>query len=276
MNYQNYEMLDQSFRTHWFSEVLKRKSSLESIQVDLGRVSSNTIVNEKVITSNPDFPWEDSSLIFNNVLGWKFFKERFTQALKEGELPFNSVDILRWRNNKAWTRNDFCWQYISEHPNLDLETVVEMPDKPWDQANILANENVHWADIDKHFIKGTLVNDNLRHLILYPVSYNKNVSIDFMLSNSTWNWNWIALLERSDMTQEQFHRVFATCEQLDSDADLYNALSICKWVDLDFIKSHPEGDWNWELLSQHSNITIETILKNPQYKWNWRYYLSRK
>jgi hypothetical protein len=38
-------------------------------------------------------------------------------------------------------------------------------------------------------------------------------------------------------------------------------------IDLDFIKKHLDKDWNWSILSSHEAITMDDIRSNPDMNW---------
>jgi hypothetical protein len=38
---------------------------------------------------------------------------------------------------------------------------------------------------------------------------------------------------------------------------------------MDIIKANPDKPWNWIMISENPNLTIEMILSNPNKQWNW-------
>lgn len=267
----NYKDLEGEFNKHWFRQIIKYKDAIQ----DLSCVSANVNLDENIIQDNPDFPWDDNHLVFNDSLSWQFYKNRFTKALKEGPLTYGTIPEQVWLNNKAWTTSRFAWEHLSEHPNIVLQDIYQLKEQPWDFPELITHKNVTQEDISKYFIHGCLVDERHKHHIIPLSSTNPNISIQHMLSHSHYNWRWHEVLRRPEITIEQFKCIFPKLGigEIDVDIDLSSitySLSQCPVLTWEFVLQHPEVEWAWDMLSRHPNIPVELIFQNPEYNWVWR------
>ena len=250
--------LEDVFREHWFQYILK----YQKMFTDVSHVASNDLIDQKIIDKYPEFPWDDNHLIFNNSLSWDFFKKRFTAALDEGPIPYNSRNEQHWRNNKAWTQNTYAWEFLSEHPQINIHDIYERREQAWDFPTLITHRNVTWTDIVKYFIHGPLTDECNKHYIIPQYSSNPNVSITYMLEHPYLHWDWSEILLRPDISMIYLQRIFPKLDLSDTADETSvvtcNAnLSRCPALTWEFILSHPEVNWDWSYISCHGNITIE-------------------
>src|SRR5574343_360354 len=114
--------------------------------------------------------------------------------------------------------------------NVLEELLYLFPAKRWCSFLLSTNENMNESVISNPLFKDKIC--------IYALSYNKNISLDFILKNYNLDWFWYWISERDDIT-------------------------------IDLILKYPDKYWNWNVLSKHPNIQFQDILMNPQFAWNY-------
>ena len=75
------------------------------------------------------------------------------------------------------------------------------------------------------------------------ISYNENITIDFILNNLDKRWNW-------------------------------NVLSRNESISLKYILNNKKLNWNWHYVTQKKTLKIKDVLNNNDLPWDWN-YISR-
>jgi len=296
--YKTYKDLEELFSTHWFTQAKKHARHPTSWR----HLTANSCILETTIRNHPECPWDIHGAIFNNNLSWIWFHEQIEIALAVGKEPYSDkrrgLEETRWLNRKAW-HNTFTWEYLSEHPCLTMEAVLEYRDKPWHYPNILSNNNIHWEDILRNCIEGDLFRDAFQQSIAddWPVemdilcSENTTLSIRYIMANLWKNWNWEEIIHRSDITFDVFDEIIrkeyykkymcpvksehqigmSDREVYDEGIDkFWNGASQSPALTWKFINEHLDYPWRWDEVSRHKCITPYIIDWHPQHEWDWK------
>ena len=296
--YNTYNDLDEAFSTHWFTQAKKHALHPTAWR----HLTGNRCILETTIRKHPECPWDIHGAIFNNNLSWIWFREQIEVALAAGEEPYSDrrrgLEEARWLNRKAW-HNTFTWEYLSEHPCLTMEAVLEYRDKPWDYPSILSNSNIPWGDIRRHCIDGDLFQDVFQESIRdsRPVemdifcSENTTLPISHIMAHLWKNWNWQEIIHRSDITFDVFREIIEeryykkyTClvktdhQQGMSEREVYDERITHFWYSAsqspvltwEFINDHLDYPWRWDELSRHKCITPDIIDAHPGHEWDWK------
>lgn len=126
----------------------------------------------------------------------------------------------------------------------------------------------------------------------YELSYNPNITFDFVKENLNKKWNWTRLSSNPSITQEDIQsnpdmawewqgiaeNPNITLEFIKENIDRLTQADECnEWrgissnpnITIEFIKENINKPWNWLELSRNPCITLDIIIKNPDIPWNW-------
>ena len=81
-------------------------------------------------------------------------------------------------------------------------------------------------------------NIQINHWDWYGISFNPNVTMDFIDKHPEKPWDWCYVSNNPNLTME-------------------------------FVEKHPDKPWNWGCISDNPNLTMEFVEKHPEKPWNW-------
>ena len=98
--------------------------------------------------------------------------------------------------------------------------------------------------------------------IWWRLSYNSNITIDIVLENPDWPWEYQTLIKNPNITLE-IMRLTPTVKWP------WRCISNNPNITPDVIMANPDINWDWRSLSTNRHITIELILLKSSSVWDW-------
>ncbi len=172
----------------------------------------------------------------------------------KGEFPWLWEEIIETMddyvqcNVKFDIGHPFYHKFSKKNKNI-CRDVEEYPDFLWDWRAICLNTNITESFISKHLDK---LEDDIFKTYL---SFNKNLSIDFLLSNQVPNEK---IANNPNLNEKNLH-IYLSKKLINSTRKIQDALT--ENMAIDFILSHPEYNWNYELIQFRDDITSDDIVK---------------
>lgn len=195
-------------------------------------------------------------------------------------LHFNSN--ITWNTVKTLEHEKWNYDALSFNPNITWEIVQQNPDKPWNYSYLSMNPNITWEIVK-----------NNKHMKwdYYYLSRNKNITIDIIHEEDDEKWSMSMFCRNNPnidieiFKKYKLHRFslfFASNPRLKWTDILDNYETFCNTAGIltsevslnpnitwEIVQSHPDIQWNWDMLSLNPNITWEIIQQNPNDPWNW-------
>jgi len=178
---------------------------------------------------------KDSNIIFTDVInnldknwGWYIISKHknitFNNILDHLELP--------WR-----------WNAVLYNPNLKIEDIFNNLHLPWNWTSISYAVKINNITNINSDNTNSINIDNIMEIFssLWDwggLSYNRNITFDFVLANLDKPWKWDSLSRNHIVTMEN-------------------------------ILKHPELPWSWEFVSSNPNISMDDITNHPEIPWDW-------
>lgn len=190
---------------------------------------------------------------------------KYTKDLNWGEVSAN-VDIQTVLDNP-----DLPWDYkvVSRNPKVDIDIVNDNPQIEWsyfwltlhmDLGVIYANPDCKWSyDILAERV-------NLDFIRQYPekfyeyrsMSQNPNLTIEFLLENTDKRWNWHSVIENPNLKVEDLVKNNIHLKEFKTFQRTYP----------DYCVEHQEllPELDWLILSHY--VKLETLKKYPNKPWH--------
>ena len=131
------------------------------------------------------------------------------------------------------------------------EFISKYPNKSWNWDWILKNTNIN---IEK-YIPLDIIEKYKNKWRYYFLSYNENITQNFIFENLDKKWNIDYLIENNKINN-------------------FNYVPLYKYIKLKIIDKYPDKPWNWEWLIENTKINIEkyiplNIIEKYKYKLNY-------
>ncbi len=189
--------------------------------------------------------------------------------------PTTTWDMIESDLKKPWDI-----PLLSMHKNITCDIIATTRNRRWNWHFVSRNPNVTIP-----FIRVNI----FRRWSWDHLSLNMGIKITDMLENRDLPWKWATVTFRKDfdpryiMTYPHidwpYTHIYIWCE-CDTETALYminnnlvqrSTHPYKLWHDLtfDIVKSHPEIEWNYSLLSEAKFITIDIVMDNKDKPWNW-------
>jgi hypothetical protein len=132
---------------------------------------------------------------------------------------------------------------------------------------LLDDDNIESFSSNPHITFQDIINNPQLAWNSYHVSRNPNITIDIVLSNLNYDWNWDMLSGNESISFRDI---------LDNPQLPWNMKYIYSKPDLtiEYVKKNislaSTSKLDFYLLSKNPGITFHDILSNPQIKWNWQ------
>ena len=290
-----YQQLENEFRDHWFQKSIRSSFLLERFWYS---ISCNPNVSDDIIKNNPDCPWEDMGLIYNDTLSWSLIKSRISDAKEYGDRPFrvNTRDDpcleSKFRNSQYW-KSPQAWKTLSEHPSISIQSIDDFPDKPWDWYEIYQHPNITLKDIQSKFIHKD--NPIEEKLILSVASTNPNINLEYMMSRMDIPWRIQELSRTGAITIRDiikypnlywdgenlshnpninFDFVRKTANELQDPFEepehIFNSQGCIENLDRVKNLNYTFLSWDWSALSKNKAIKLSDIEQNIDLDWDWK------
>lgn len=139
---------------------------------------------------------------------------------------------------------------ISCNENISVKFILENPTLcNWD-----------WIQISERATLYEIENLNGFWNFYDGLSYNKNLTMDFILKNRNENWNWQILSE--------FININDISNTMFLPYNFYSGISFNDSLTPKFVLKNSNEDWNWNALSRI--MSLDFIMANPNLKWNYK------
>jgi hypothetical protein len=214
--------------------------------IDWYKLTFHNLIDADFILKNPQFPWDLKSIHLNPNINAEDLIKKFNNFKIENKEEVSISFIKNHNLLETFDVDTFC-DFSSNIVN-DVETYKNIK---WNWRNISMNYNITEEFIIKHLDK----------LDSYFLSSNKAVSIDFIL-NTHFDWDFDAICQNPNMTTKY---VFILRKKIMN----WGALTLNESIPISFILDTPQFYWDYDLLSQRKDLTIEIIEKHSEIKWNW-------
>ena len=267
MNYLTYQDILSAYHQHWSDYVTENLGKAWNWHY----LSGNSNVNEQMITNNPSLPWKRRQFIFNNTLSWNYFNQWFKTVLAQ-----HGPDHAFWTDT-------YLWEYLSEHPNLHIDNVLEYPHLPWEKTSLVTGPNMTYQMFTDTFITSDWCSLTEKMWAYSWASGVDFISISYILSHPYYHWDWNEVIIRSDVTLpvltkilSDIFRVGLTDQLEHQDIEMlpkleWSQVSRNPNITYQYIIDNPSFNWSWRELSRNPGISLETILQHPHQSWDWKY-----
>ena len=239
---------------------------------DCYQLSYNPNLTKKFILKYPYKKWNIGYLIKNNKItnfnALSKFKYLSSYVIDEyPDKPWDWEWLIENKNNiskntilyeKKYDKYRYCdINYIIntvENFNkfeIIIQNINKYPDKSWDWEWIIENTNIK---VEK-YISIELINIYKYKWNYRILSYNPNLTEEFILKYPYQNWNINYLIKNNKITD-------------------FNSLSKFKNINNRTINKYPDKPWDWEWLIENTNIHVENyipfnLIEKYSYKWNY-------
>ena len=240
---------------------------IDKNKINIFYLSENININENTINKNLDIKWKINKLCNNNALSYNYLED----MIKKDKIEYTENELLQYNYN------------ICKNINYSLSDALKDKNTNKNLDKFSLNRNVNWEDIENNI----LFNWNFGY-----ISRNKNINIDNVLNNLQFDWDFGAIVRNpifhiSDVIK--CRSLFRRSNEyfMNPNFDLFEYMEYIKINDYlginrdihsnknfnlkmhdDIKKNFPEFIFDYSLLGDKKNITINYILSNPMYNWD--------
>lgn len=216
--------------------------------------SRNPNVTWKLVTDNPDKPWDYDWLSENPNITWKIIKKNLDK-------PWDLSSHLLYNSNSSWgtfniipDKTTIDYKELSKKWFITWDIVQSLPDKGWDYDYLSENTNITFniviANLDKPW----------NFTIL---SANPSITWEIVQCNPEIQWDYNGLSENPNITWEIVE------ENLEKPWN-YGIMSANPNITWDIIQANLDKGWDDRWLSENPNITVDIVKSNPEINWNYQ------
>lgn len=185
------------------------------------------------------------------------------------------IEFVKSHIGRKWN-----WVLLSANPSVSYEDIKANPSLPWvyDNTGVQWNPSLTLANIEELIQEKKLqpqgfaghpaitIEFVLKYMAMKDyktgwdwslLSANPSIQLKDIQENPKLKWNWGSIASRNDLTKDFIE------ENIDKKGfDFFAGLPGSSAVDLDFVLSHPEKRWGYQLLALNPNFTIKIYLEN--------------
>lgn len=258
---------------------------------DWVNLSENPNFTPEVIEENMDLPWDFDGLSENPSMTCEFIEKYIEKRWNWMRLSFNSCITGEFIEKYIWKP----WNYMFLSLYAPLEIIEKYPNKQWNDTIISQNIYLTIKFIRSHpeiewdwFYVSENKNftiDIIRENMDLPWDFdaisghNENVGINEIYENMDLPWEPESLIIHTELREKNYEDIPLDVienylEEFIEYGEKYDTRPIGSFLTdfnkltIEFIKAHPEIDWNWELLSGHPAVTLEYIELHPEISWD--------
>lgn len=225
------------------------KNEHDIFETHMGRnwISNVSCMSMKILQKYREKQWDWSCLSNNKAISKqekiatrKIFPWCFTDIIE-------TMDDYLHFGGHFQTQHPFFFTFSKKNKNICKEVEV-YPDFPWNWDGIAQNQNVTESFILKH-----LTYFSKKHYLVF----NRALSVDFLLSLK---------IPMEDVASnpnlnEKILGKYLSKDMINKSKIIQTKLSENTGISVDFILSHPEIDWNYEVICFREDLTENDILK---------------
>lgn len=230
---------------------------------DWGNLSANSCITMEDFERNRDLPWNIFRLCSNINLDiltlLKLIEDTGPSEIDWGNASMcNKITI-----EQIYSNPELPWEDISWRDDLTLEHIIRNPWPNW-------SGDWYWEHISSNKnITIQMIEDNP----LYPwningLSFNPNISIDYVKKYINGKWNWLELSSNPGIKIKDIE------DNLDLPWD-WECISRNKNLTIEFIRKHKDKFTGlWREISENHSINYQIIQENPDLPWEIRFFLK--
>ena len=266
--------LEHAFSEYWLRRVLEWTSAPAWTAL-----SKHPLVTADVVRAHPEHPWDDYGFLWNNELPWAFLRERIRAAQARGPPHL-------WEEKRIW-------EYLSEHPRVDLASTRDFPEAPWCWLDIFRNPTVSLADLLEHCRKlaseGAIPFAIAHRYVMTTAATSMNVPFEYRLEHPEIWWNFAAFSAEDPHIVEhvqRFPNLGWSARELSHNPHLTLDLVQGTYEDpfedigeifdtrgCPVVENYPlpllAFDWDWVALSENKAIRVQDMLAHRELPWQW-------
>lgn len=257
MNYNSNEY--NKWSMYYLNEIIDKN------KINISYLSENININEYTINKNLHIKWKLNKLCNNNALSYNYLE----YIIKYNKIEYTENELFEYNYNICKNKNYLLSDALNNNNN--------------NLNKFSLNSNIYWNDIEKN------------KLFSWDFSYlsrNTNINIENILNNLHYDWDYCSIVRNpifhiSDITKNKSLLRCSNEYFINPNFDLIeymNYIPIKSYLEINRdihsnenfnIKMHndiktyfPEFNFDYSLLGDKKNITINYIFDNPNYNWN--------
>jgi hypothetical protein len=233
----------------------------------------------EAVDALPHKPW-----LFWYLTGYSQMSESKVGLIcRHPDKMWDWYSLSQWKNDHINTlitsipHNLWPYEVLSRNPNVNEETVLKLPDKPWNLDEFISERQVStrmaifldrrgiykWNDVKGRDYDLILQNESvISHAAFRHLSYSRTIDYAVVVKLAHKPWEWHALSSRDDLdmaiVKTHPHLPWSVME-----------LSTHPSLDMTIVAANPEKAWSWSELSAHRRLSIEIVVMNPEKSWDW-------
>ena len=231
--------------TNYTIELLK---AYPEVKWDWSKCSQCKGIKMKDIEDHPLFPWDWSKVCCNPNITGEFILKHIKKPLDwncisscvnifQDDIILQLVPYIKFELlvQNRYLKMEFVirfrhWKWENIEPPVKIFDVLLLPELNWE-------EHMTWDTFD-------------------------DITLDIVLDNLHIPWDFEILGKKAFVTMDLFDKFpFTRCNG--------NSLSSNPNIRIEYVKNHPEKNWNWRNLSENMGISEAEILDNLDLPWDW-------
>ncbi len=215
-------------------------------------LSKNLNVTLSTILTFSSIPWNLNMLFLNEY----FLRDAFQTYMNR----LNNMELyLLWMRFEKLIDLDYFWSVITRQSFISLDMVKMNPQIPWNYKNLSYNPNLTWD-----FILENMSWEWDWFALTYH--YNLDICICLAYYTPTYPWNWWYISRHPDVDWDLI------AQHLDEDL-CWLSLSMNKTVDINIVKANIHLPWDFHAFSTNPNVSLDVVLRHENSwmssYWDW-------
>ena len=221
-------------------------------------LSWNRHVSMEFVFANESMPWRFDYLSINVHLTWEMVETHldkkwdFMEMLHHDNIPFELIlNALKRPLNEHMVNQRFLWEqslapteekkynfaitYLQRRKDMTWETIQSHPEIPWYYRGMITYPYITWDIICNHKHLPWVEDTTPQEYLAFLFGHNLNCPLE---------------MQKALVSHPKFY--------------------MCRFpfVDIEFVKNHPELNWNWDALVESYPITGDDIVSTPEFPWS--------
>lgn len=274
MPIRTHQELENAFSEDWLRRVLDYFRG----SPDWNKISKHPCIIPDVVRAHPEHPWDDYGFLWNNNLPWDFLRERIRAAQARGSPHL-------WESKHVW-------EYLSEHPQVNLASTRDFPNAPWCWLDIFRNPTVSLEDLLEHCrtvsTEKVVSFDTAHRYVMTTAATNLNVPFEYRLDHPDIWWNFAEFSAEDPHIVEhvqRFPNLGWSSQQLSHNPhitldlvrgtyeDPFEPVEVFDASGCPIVHNYPlplvAFDWDWSALSENQAIRVQDMLEHRDLPWQW-------
>lgn len=277
--------MNTTFSKKWFEFIQTLSNS--GVQLNWKLISSNHNLTMELVDEHPELPWVwFHGLSRNPNLTLEFVERNLNASWDWSELSRHECMTMKfvedhmdmpWVWGQLFHLKDFSFDFVMSHLNLrwnweslsccanvSLEMILENSELPWSWESIGYRSDLTPEFVDANYGK------------IHPLQLECNSDYQARLHGVQRDVVYY-VHEAEDSDSDAEDSDFYDEYDVEDDGHYHKEINHGhENVDCEYILEHPEMDWNWKKLSNHTALSFELVLANLDKPWDWRKISGRK